>query len=634
MRLAQEEARQERFPGGGASPLGAQLTLWARAGGRGFASPESAAAATRSVAAGGLRETLVVRRPLNRETGVRSAFVGRDVVNDGSDSDEALMAGTGAHSKAVRLAALLSSGRGSAGDEPLGEGLPEGSRVDRGVVTLPWPRRPGGLGTAESGGIPVPFALSLDADEADADAIAPAVAFGSGDAGSGSSSSSSSVGTGIGGGGRSAGACGDPSEAHAGSSPRCWWVNLTDWTCHCIGLRVAGRSDSFAEPLGVWRGGSDLPSDAEAGAAAAEAGMEAAAAVADQADEGEDEVDNDSDGNDADGAGDRIATAPSSGKVGPSSSGPAAGRGPGPRPRSNAGEEASLEVDWGRGHGGGATAARVRVSVEELVLQEYASRGGWRGVHDEGSLGRAVCALLAWDVVFDEEGPVGVFASPFQDAPLDLDSSPAFYEARRGKIEALVRAVAGCSQADLVAWVGSAFAKARGKLCRGMQWGPREWPVAMLQLFAVCVGGRALAQMVDSLMWDHKQRSGGLPDLFVWRVLAPGGGVQEPVAAAASGGARPSLALQCSVAGAAAGLDGSSPTHGWLRLVAGARYECRWVEVKGPRDRLSDKQRYWLRILLAGGCRVDLCRVQEPARQGGKRFKRQHAEGGAATARL
>ena len=43
--------------------------------------------------------------------------------------------------------------------------------------------------------------------------------------------------------------------------------------------------------------------------------------------------------------------------------------------------------------------------------------------------------------------------------------------------------------------------------------------------------------------------------------------------------------------------------------------EAKFVEVKGPRDRLSDKQRVWIAALLAGGVDVEVCRVVETRAQ-------------------
>ena len=36
-----------------------------------------------------------------------------------------------------------------------------------------------------------------------------------------------------------------------------------------------------------------------------------------------------------------------------------------------------------------------------------------------------------------------------------------------------------------------------------------------------------------------------------------------------------------------------------------------FCEVKGPRDKLSDKQRLWIDIILSGGGRVEVCHISE-----------------------
>ena len=48
------------------------------------------------------------------------------------------------------------------------------------------------------------------------------------------------------------------------------------------------------------------------------------------------------------------------------------------------------------------------------------------------------------------------------------------------------------------------------------------------------------------------------------------------------------------------------------RETSGGSLEGRFVEVKGPRDRLSEQQIAWLRDLEAEGAAVTVLRVQEP----------------------
>ncbi|CAI8018977.1 Fanconi-associated nuclease 1 [Geodia barretti] len=41
---------------------------------------------------------------------------------------------------------------------------------------------------------------------------------------------------------------------------------------------------------------------------------------------------------------------------------------------------------------------------------------------------------------------------------------------------------------------------------------------------------------------------------------------------------------------------------------------CKFVEVKGPGDRLSNKQIVWLSRLASWGCQVEVCRVKAQTR--------------------
>jgi hypothetical protein len=57
--------------------------------------------------------------------------------------------------------------------------------------------------------------------------------------------------------------------------------------------------------------------------------------------------------------------------------------------------------------------------------------------------------------------------------------------------------------------------------------------------------------------------------------------------------------------------DGAPPIETAL-LPSEWRFESRFVEVKGPSDRLSERQRVWLVVLLAAGADCRICRVLEP----------------------
>lgn len=199
-------------------------------------------------------------------------------------------------------------------------------------------------------------------------------------------------------------------------------------------------------------------------------------------------------------------------------------------------------------------------TVEDLALQYYgtADGGGYCGVHSEGGIWATLFGILMWPVLFSCEVP-DAFRTPFQTAPLDLDSEE-FYPARAGAIEERLALLRGDGASDALAAV---WAEHRGTLCRGVQWD--RWSLQELQLIVECIGGKGLAAVCRLLASDHGVWQGGMPDLLLWH---------------------PEL------------------------LVA------RLVEVKGPRDRLSDQQRAWMAALEDAGLVVEVLKVVEPKKRG------------------
>lgn len=104
-----------------------------------------------------------------------------------------------------------------------------------------------------------------------------------------------------------------------------------------------------------------------------------------------------------------------------------------------------------------------------------------------------------------------------------------------------------------------------GELCSGVNWN-------LLSLEDICdvassLGGSGLASICSLFAWGTTGGS-GLPDLLLWR-------------------------------------DDVGET---------AEVRAKLVEVKGPRDTLSEDQRAWLTALDMAGLCVEVCKVHEPAR--------------------
>lgn len=150
-----------------------------------------------------------------------------------------------------------------------------------------------------------------------------------------------------------------------------------------------------------------------------------------------------------------------------------------------------------------------------------------------------------------------------QTAPLDLETD-SFYETRKDLIEALLEKIQeGLAEEILI----TSWESHLGTACRGVKW--EELTLIELRALVICIGGRCLAAILRHLAQGYRSWSSGMPDLVLWRL------------------------------------------HDCYRG------EAKLVEVKGPRDRLSEQQRAWLLVLMDCGFNVEVCKVT-PAPQSAK----------------
>eukprot|EP00850_Spirogloea_muscicola_P018365 SM000167S02978 [mRNA] locus=s167:251131:256223:- [translate_table: standard] len=229
--------------------------------------------------------------------------------------------------------------------------------------------------------------------------------------------------------------------------------------------------------------------------------------------------------------------------------------------------------------------------VEQLALQHYAREegnscgGGWCGVHCEGGVWLTLFGLLLWDVLFSDVPDV--FQTPFQTAPLDLNTD-AFFTARRELIDRRLEEV---RQGEGVRLLTRSWRAHHGVWCAGVNW--ERHSLTELQTIAGCIGGPGLAGVCRLLAEDHGGWAGGMPDLLLWRTATNDKG----------------QALYCCLCGCRSENCKSCAGVGDAKL----------VEVKGPRDSLSEQQRAWIAALLASGLHVEVCKVVEVEPCGGKR---------------
>ncbi|XP_048333318.2 fanconi-associated nuclease 1 homolog isoform X4 [Ziziphus jujuba] len=192
--------------------------------------------------------------------------------------------------------------------------------------------------------------------------------------------------------------------------------------------------------------------------------------------------------------------------------------------------------------------------VEELALQYYAGEGGgWKGVHTESGIWLTIFGLLMWDVMFCDVP--NVFRTRFQTAPLDLETD-SFYLVRKDQIESHLKKIHdGMAEEILI----TSWQSHQGTACRGVNWD--RVTLSDLRAAVGCIGGPCLALFCRHLAQDYRSWSSGMPDLLLWRF------------------------------------------HDEYRA------EAKLVEVKGPRDRLSEQQRAWLLLLMDCGFNTEVCKV-------------------------
>lgn len=201
-------------------------------------------------------------------------------------------------------------------------------------------------------------------------------------------------------------------------------------------------------------------------------------------------------------------------------------------------------------------------SVENYCLEWYLGKEGWSGVHDEGSSLRFLYALLFWECALF--APVeDVFQTPYQDYPLDLFTE-AFYGSRREQIDERVQYISSSDPKDLRVEVEQLYEKYDSVMAIGCAW--KMYTAEDLADIAAGLGGPVLSHCCRLLSVDYAYWSSGLPDLTLWK----SNGFQEK-----------------------------------------ETFSTRLVEVKSPRDALSEKQKAWLIELQNADADCEVCKVVE-----------------------
>jgi len=193
-------------------------------------------------------------------------------------------------------------------------------------------------------------------------------------------------------------------------------------------------------------------------------------------------------------------------------------------------------------------------NVEELVREHYKCEGLYEGSHAEGAVLNSILALLFWEIIYTTKVP-DAFRDPAQSQPLDWDTDD-FYINRRQLIDQRILQIEGMSESDVCEAVEAAFTSNVG-VCSLVAWDRWRGPAHLLGLVR-CIPPQKLARIMERMIKDHRTYRSGLPDLTCW-----------------------------------------NPDTGVLKF----------VEVKGPGDRLSYKQILWIRFFCLIGVSAEVCHV-------------------------
>eukprot|EP00644_Phytophthora_capsici_P016711 jgi/Phyca11/10218/fgenesh1_pm.PHYCAscaffold_47_\ len=244
-------------------------------------------------------------------------------------------------------------------------------------------------------------------------------------------------------------------------------------------------------------------------------------------------------------------------------------------------------------------------TVEQFVLQycrgyeisgDKLKTGGWYGVHSEGVVFGNLFGVLMWDVLY--ASIPDVFQTPFQSAPLDFGYADIFYETRRDLIERRLAQVKDeWTMEELLTRFVTRWNSEFGKVSRFVHW-PTDG-LASLQFHLLAIAAIERAQLASLLRYMATSKEFH---------QAQNEGSEEIISEA-------KLEVQ--------------PLLRVLDLLRDTKYaQLKVVEVKGPRDRLSDKQLLWLEVLSEEiGLDASVMHVEEPE----KHAKRKKKEAASAT---
>lgn len=195
-------------------------------------------------------------------------------------------------------------------------------------------------------------------------------------------------------------------------------------------------------------------------------------------------------------------------------------------------------------------------SVEEVALDHYLRKKGFKeGVHAEGAVWHTIFGLLFYDVIFDS-AVENVWFSGTQMNPADLNSR-TFYVNRQDLFELRFKEIEEGDFDDLLLEMERTYNNNYGITNSEITWNCFT-DFEQIKRFMICCPIAVLCAIIRRLITDYRNCRSGFPDLTIW--------------------------------------------NDEKKLLA-------VVEVKGPGDKLSTKQRLWLSFFKNQNIIAHVCHV-------------------------
>ncbi|KAF3426184.1 hypothetical protein E2986_03283 [Frieseomelitta varia] len=195
-------------------------------------------------------------------------------------------------------------------------------------------------------------------------------------------------------------------------------------------------------------------------------------------------------------------------------------------------------------------------SVEAVALYHYQKQGFPNGLHCEGALPNILFYTLFWEELYDMHVP-GAFSTPYEEAPNDLFTTE-FYKNRKERIDMKLQIFDNLNSESLSSLVEEKFALLRQY--QSIMLSNIIEDNSQLKQIVHCLGTQGVIGICKRLIDNFKLWRAGFPDLIVWNYNTK---------------------------------------------------EHKIIEVKGPRDVLSIKQRLWLEYLHQLELNTEVCLVQD-----------------------